>query len=255
MTICRAITYNIHRCFGSDYRYAPGRIVELIRLIQPDIVALQEVDEGAVRSRGDRQAALIAGELGMEYRFLPTLEIKGGHYGLALLSRHPMLVVKEEILTEEDRRRGREPRGAIWSAISIGKITVQVFALHLGLSRWERDRQADAVLGSGWLLHPACTGPVILMGDLNTGPRSAVYRRISRHLTDAQKSAGRREPAKTWPSRFPLFRLDHIFVSSTISVPRVEVPRAPGYREASDHLPVIADMEIAEDESFHSRAG
>ncbi len=251
----RVATYNIHRCIGTDDRYSPERIIDIIGRIEPDIVALQEVDEESYRSGGDRQALLIAGGLEMEHRFLPTLEVEGGHCGIALLSRHPGTVVKEAVLTPAETAKKREARGAIWSSISLGPVTLQVLTVHLGLTRRERRRQADILLGTDWLQNPSCSGHMILMGDLNSGPRSAVYRRISRHLTAAQRAAGRKKPAKTWPSRFPLFSLDHIFVSSRIRVVDVRIPREPDYRRASDHLPVIADVEIDEHERTGSETG
>ncbi|HEY8990908.1 MAG TPA: alkaline phosphatase family protein, partial [Luteolibacter sp.] len=71
-THLRVMTYNTHSCGGMDGRVSPRRIARIIRQNSPDIVALQEIDHGRSRSRGEDQASLIAKELGCHVVFCRT---------------------------------------------------------------------------------------------------------------------------------------------------------------------------------------
>ena len=85
---------------------------------------------------------------------------------------------------------------------------------------------------------------VVFCGDLNAWPSSPVYRRLQGLMSDVQKKMPyRAKPKPTFPSYHPLLRIDHIFVSENFKVLGVQVPRTAGTRQASDHLPVIADLE------------
>ena len=92
-----------------------------------------------------------------------------------------------------------------------------------------------------WLGAPSCHRPMLLMGDFNAVPRSRAYRRLVRHLDDA--NAGRSHAA-TFPSRFPFLRLDHIFMSGHMIVHSIAPVRTAQTAVASDHLPLVADIEI-----------
>jgi hypothetical protein len=77
-------------------------------------------------------------------------------------------------------------------------------------------------------------------------PRSAAYQAITRALADAQHLlAPARRPIPTFPARLPTLRLDHVFVSpESVRVTGVEVPRSLLTRMASDHLPLVVDVEL-----------
>ncbi|MFO7761965.1 MAG: endonuclease/exonuclease/phosphatase family protein [Thermodesulfobacteriota bacterium] len=236
------MTYNIHSCRGFDKKISPERIARVIAGYEPDIVALQEVDVGKLRSGGIDQAREIAGFLKMFCHFHPSLNIEEEFYGNAVLSRFSLQMVKADRLPGIKRKPGLEPRSAIWVKIDVEGIRVNFINTHLGLRRPERCRQADLLTGSRWLANRECDCPVILGGDLNSQPRSYVYRRFQRLLRDAQwRIKGEREKP-TWPSRLPFNRIDYLFVSDGIEVKSVQVPRTGLTRTASDHLPLIADI-------------
>jgi endonuclease/exonuclease/phosphatase family metal-dependent hydrolase len=86
--------------------------------------------------------------------------------------------------------------------------------------------------------------PRVLCGDLNAVPNATTYRRIARRLLDAQRLAPAHRPKATFPSALPFLRLDHVFVSDDIGVRRVLVPHDKRARRASDHLPLIVDLEL-----------
>ncbi len=240
----RLMTYNVHSCIGVDLQLWPARVADVIRAHQPDIVALQEVDVGRTRTGAVDQAAMIAAHLDMSHEFFPAIDGGDGQYGDAILSKHPMELVKAARLPGLDHNSDIEPRGALLVRVNVGDLALNVVNTHLGLSAKERMRQADALLGPDWLGGPHRHGPHILCGDFNAVPNSAVFRRLTRALRDAQAAAQGRRPYRTWPSRFPIFRLDHILVSNEIAVGSVTVARDRVSRKASDHLPVIAYISV-----------
>lgn len=235
----RVVTYNIRSCLGTDGKRLPERIVQVLAPLRPDLVALQEVDVNRARSGHLDQAHRIAHSLGMACFFHPSFQVAEERYGNAILSRLPMNLVKAGPLP----RRGRlEPRGALWVAVKWQEMTIQVFNTHFSLSPAERQLQLKALLSRDWLAHPACLGPVILCGDLNAHASSGLCRYLRVHFVDAAAVAFQRKLRGTFPSRFPLMRLDHIFVSPEFAVIRAEVPTAAICRTASDHLPLLAEL-------------
>jgi endonuclease/exonuclease/phosphatase family metal-dependent hydrolase len=250
----RILTYNVHRCLGTDGRISPARIAEVIASCDADIVALQELDVSRARTGGVDQARLIADELRMHLHFHPAVRVMEELYGDAILTARPCKLVKAEVLPTWGRRAFVEPRGALWACVDVGGAEIQVINTHLGLRGPERLRQIDRLLGPDWFCHPGCREPVIVTGDFNAIPRSRVYRRLTAHLQDAQTALGRSRQKPTYPSRAPFLRLDHVFVSHSIEVLRAETVRTPVARIASDHLPVLVDFQVVARE-HHMRRG
>jgi endonuclease/exonuclease/phosphatase family metal-dependent hydrolase len=240
------MTYNVHRCRGLDRRWSPERIAEVIAACHPDIVALQELDVGRARSGRVDQAEMIARALGMDVQFFPALRVMEELYGDAILSRWPARLIKTGKLPGLRRVPRLEPRGALWSSIKIGKVDLQVINTHLGILARERLRQIETLLGPEWLGDPACCDPIVLAGDFNAAPRSRVYRRLAAQLADVQRAPAVGRARATFPTRFPTLRIDHIFVSRSIEVLAAATVRTPLARLASDHLPVVVDLNLAE---------
>lgn len=240
----RAMTYNIHSCMNMDGKIFPERIARVIRQCRPDVVALQEVDVNKHRTGGQDQAALLAESLAMAYRFFPVVEDGDGAYGLALLSRYPISDVRRGWLPAFPDNRRREPRGVLQATVEVPGGPVHILTTHLSLYPKERRAQMAALAGPEWLGGLDPETPVLVCGDFNAGPRSPVYRLISHHLTDVQN--GNRPAASTFFSRNPLFRIDHIFVSSQLAARSVAVPRHHEAQLASDHLPIYADLVVGE---------
>jgi endonuclease/exonuclease/phosphatase family metal-dependent hydrolase len=234
----------VHRCLGTDGQLSPKRIAEVIARFEPDLVALQELDVGRVRTGTVDQAHEVAHQLGMSFHFHPSLRVMGELYGDAILTLRPCTLVKAGPLPGLRGMRNLEPRGALWAAIDVAGVTLQVINTHLGLAARERLAQIDALLGPDWLGHPACQEPMILIGDLNMLPRSRAYRRLSGHLVDAQRAQPDPRPRPTFPSRLPMFRIDHAFVGRGVEVIGSAVPHTPLTRVASDHLPLVLDLRL-----------
>jgi endonuclease/exonuclease/phosphatase family metal-dependent hydrolase len=241
----RILTYNVRRCLGADGRLSPSRIAEVIASCAPDVIALQELDVRRARSGGVDQAEAIARELGIHHiHFHPALRVLEEEYGDAILTTRPSSLVKAEALPGLVTNPGLEPRGALWASVQIGGAHVQIINTHLGLRRRERLAQVDTLLGPEWLGHAACRDPVVLLGDFNAAPRSRAYQRIVTRLKDAQSASGQKSPRPTFPARLPMLRIDHVFVSHSVDVLRCEVIRTPLARVASDHLPLLVELQV-----------
>lgn len=237
----RLMTYNVHSCVGTDRKLDPVRIAAVIAEYEPDVVALQELDLARPRSGMVDQAGVIATHLKMDFHFHPALRMAEEKYGDAILSRWPMHLRKVGELPTWSSWLAFEPRGALWVTIDTPAGPVQVINTHLGLSRLERLAQIKALLGPDWLGSSDCERPAVLCGDFNAVPGSAVLRRLrTSGWTDVQQS--RFWARATYPSRYPVVRLDHVFLSPGMNVQRVDVPRTPLTRTASDHLPLIAEL-------------
>ncbi len=240
----RIMTYNVHSCVGMDGKLSAERVAKVIAHYDPDIVALQELDVGRYRTGKVDQAHAIANLLEMEFHFYPALQLEEEQYGDAILSRYPMRLVRAGPLPGLPQHPGLEPRGALWVVITLGDQEVQFFNTHLGLRRKERLAQVDALLGPDWLGHPDNREPIIVCGDFNALPRSRVCRKIRRRFQDAQLTLNDHRPQRTFFGRYPLGRIDHIFVSPQISVHGVEVPRTALTRMVSDHLPLFVEVSV-----------
>ena len=239
------MTCNVHSCIGLDGQISPLRIAQVIERCNPDVVALQELDSGLSRTSLVDQAHLIARTLEMSYHFHASIRVEEGGYGNAILSRSPLRLIKAGALPAEPVKPFFERRGAVWVEIALDGSPVQILATHFGLDRRERALQAAALTGPQWLGHPDCRPPVILCGDFNALPRSPVYRRLTRQLHDAQRALGGTRPRGTWPVQLPLLRIDHLFLSHDLRVLSISVPRPPQTRLASDHLPLVATLELS----------
>jgi endonuclease/exonuclease/phosphatase family metal-dependent hydrolase len=240
----RIMTYNVHSCVGMDGKISTRRIARVIEQYQPDVVALQELDVGRLRTQGLDQAQLIARHLRMDYHFHPHVRLEEELYGDALLSRFPMRLVHAGGLPTHPRHNHLEPRGALWVTIDVDGSPVQIINTHLGLLKLERMAQARALVGPEWIGHPDCIGPVVLCGDFNALPGTAPYKTLCRGLRDAQKCLKGHRPTKTWFGRHPVGRIDHVFVSPGLEITRIHVARSRLAKVASDHLPLIVDIQV-----------
>jgi endonuclease/exonuclease/phosphatase family metal-dependent hydrolase len=240
----RIVTYNVHRCVGNDRRLDVARIAEVLAKLEPDIVALQELDVGRARTGHVDQAHEIAKQLDMACHFHAALTVEEERYGDAILTHYPERLVQVGPLPGYDRMRALEPRGALWVEVDIDGRPVQVINTHLGLVPREQQIQAAWLAGHAWLDHPLCRGPRILLGDFNATGASVVYRTLTAKLHPARHLAPRRAPTSTFPSPLPVLRIDHLFVSPEIQVTEVFAPYEPLTRLASDHLPLVMDFEL-----------
>lgn len=234
------MTYNVHSCVGTDGHRSVERIAEVIAASDPDVVALQEVDQNRPRSQHVHQTEAIARELTMHFHFHPALRIEEEEYGDAILSKHPLRVARAGALPMVRGIWGPvETRGALSVLVTVGRVEWQIINTHFGLGRAERLAQALALLGEEWVGQMSASAPLIVCGDFNSHAGGRVHRLLSNRLTDAQKGLRR---SNTFPSRFPVLCLDHVFLGKAVRLEKVDVPRTPLTRVASDHLPLVVDV-------------
>lgn len=239
----RIMTYNIHSCVGAAECVSPEVTAEAIRHVNPDVAALQEVDDGIPRTGRMSQAQYLSDILSMESHFCSTVLHPEGRYGLAVISRFKKEVLRCELLpTLRPFRLQR--RGAVHVALQTPVGRIHVFNTHLSLLGLERRIQMGKLMSDRWLGSVPADEPIVFCGDLNAGPASRVYRRLASILMDVQRAAPRRlrRAKATFSSRRPLLRIDHIFVSDHLKVISSAVPDQSIFQRASDHLPVYADL-------------
>lgn len=239
----RMMSYNVHGCSGMDGCISTERIARVIARYNPDIIALQELDVGRLRSGRIDQAEMIARKLEMKYHFHPVFRWKDEQYGNAILSRYPMALIESGALPKlSNKKRNYEPRGVIWVTVEFGGEKIQVFNTHLSLWPRERTLQVEALLSEQWLQHPDCQGPVVLCGDFNSLPRSEVYRKLCHRLHDSQTALPGHRPRRTWSGQYPVSRIDYVFINDNFQVYSIAVPRTDLEKIASDHLPLITEL-------------
>jgi len=226
----RVATYNVHACVGTDGRMDPDRIASVIVELDADVVALQEFTYPASVAIETRTPVVLTTLDRYECALGPALQSVTHCFGNALLSRHPLLDVHRIDLS----MKHREPRGAIAATIDVGGATLHVLAAHLGLRVHERRFQVRQILD---YLDSIRYDQVVVLGDFNDWlPGRSVV-----HVLDDR--LGRTPRPRSFPVRWPLVALDRIWVHPVRALRRLGVHATPTARVASDHFPVVADIE------------
>lgn len=233
----RVMTYNIRFGKGFDEQWDLKRIASVIRTANPDIVGIQEVDrEWSSRSSFRDVVTDLAYELGMFYTFSTAMDkapgFPGGKFGNAVLSRYPIFDTVNQGLPGEGM--GRSIAGA---KIMMKDIPVNFFTTHLGLSAKDRELQLKEILR----LLETVSGPVVITGDWNATAEANEVKVISEWFLDVQAAVGK-DHLGTFLTKSNLNRprIDYIFASPEFGVEKVEIIET----EASDHLPVVADLTL-----------
>ncbi len=84
-----------------------------------------------------------------------------------------------------------------------------------------------------------------MLGDFNATPYAATYRILARGMADARRQARGRRPSPTFPSRFPMLAIDHVFMQGAVKATHAEALVGPLARLASDHLPFVVDFQFS----------
>ncbi len=245
-SIIRVATYNVHGCLGTDGQRSEGRIAEVIAGLEVDIVGLQELDLSRKRSGGVDQAGIIAKRLGWHGHFHAALRRGDEHYGHAILSRHPLTLRRAICLPGIAPFFCREERAAVGTDVATDAGVIQVINTHLGLGRRERRLQAELLASADWLDDDSGGAPLILLGDFNSLPGSRPHRTLSRRLRDVREMVRSPHSLRTFPTSFPVFAVDHIFVNATLRPLKVAVHRTALSRVASDHFPLVAELAVSD---------
>lgn len=231
----RVATYNI---LHGSLKGLEG-IASTLAAIDADLIGLQEVDQGVTRSGAVDQAAILGGKLGYHHAFAAACPWGEGLYGLALLSRFPILRHQGARLPS-GLADGTEPRIVLEAEIELppGRLGeaggVHFAVTHLGLDPTERllqGRFLTARLGG----RPR----TLLCGDLNEGRTEAAFGHLIGALDDCIAEAGS-APLRSYPADSPTIGIDHVLRSRDL--PRASRAWAISSARASDHLPVVVDL-------------
>jgi endonuclease/exonuclease/phosphatase family metal-dependent hydrolase len=225
-TVRRIASYNVHRCVGLDGACRPDRISAVIRDLDAEIVALQEVEAGRHATGEPSQLEELCAGTGLVGIPGPLLEHRRG-FGNALLTRGMVLGVDRLDLSVTRR----EPRGALAVDLDLGGKRIRVVGTHLGLRPRERLVQMAKLLT--WLPEE---GPLLLLGDFNDWRRRGpIIRRLNTLF-------GASPPVRTFPSWRPLFALDRVWGRPPGLVVELRSHATRAARVASDHLPILATL-------------
>lgn len=232
--VLRVLAYNIHHGEGLDGRLDLERLAEVIRGAEPDVVLLQEVDQGIARSGGGDQPAELARLTEMQVAFGPNLEFGGGLYGNALLSRFPIAGSENHRLPQPN---DSEPRGLLEVELETpdGRPPLIVFCTHFDHRHAEERRlSAEFVARRATELGAR---PLLLGGDLNATPDEPPLQILTKTWTVAGDL-----DQPTSPADSPRRKIDYVLTTG------------PGWRVlesvvldesvASDHRPVLAVLEL-----------
>jgi endonuclease/exonuclease/phosphatase family metal-dependent hydrolase len=232
MTTVRIASYNIHGCVGADRKRDPARIGAVLAELHADVIALQEVDSRDESTAVESQWQSLAARVGLRAVPGPTLVEREGQYGNAVLTRAPVL----ESLQHNLSVPGREPRGAVEVVVDVPGVALRVIVAHLGLSAAERRRQVRQLLG---IIGARSELPLVLAGDFNEWwPWGRPLRWLSRAL-------GCAAAPRSYPAKLPMLPLDRVWVRPERLLQDVSPHRSRLARIASDHLPVVATVDLS----------
>ena len=232
----RLMTYNIHVGIGMDKKLDLPRIASVINAQHPDLVGLQEVDRGVERTQRVDEIAEIARLTRMDYAFAFNLRYQGGQYGVAILSRFPIRATDHRLY---QNTREAERRGFIRAEIIVGDRTVNFVTTHLDYQyddgRLFEAQQLLAALNE-------VKGPLVVVGDFNDIPAGRAYQLMRDQFDDAWIESRSTNEGFSYPADKPTKRIDYILSRRT---DRVRTKKAWTVSTlASDHVPVVADLEI-----------
>jgi len=225
----KTMTYNIHHGKDKVGNDNLGKVIDLIRNEDADIIGLQEVDKNMVRTNFRDQLKEVADNLSMYYVYNPNLKIFNGEYGNGLLSKHPIIDWQNIIMP------GKEDRGFIRATILVNDSKVNVIVTHLGLDYEEREKHYK-------IIRPYLEiydDNLIIQGDFNTLDNDINILNLEKKYDDTASVTSNR-----YMPTLNIFksenRIDYIFITKNIRVLSYNVKKV----EYSDHYPIISELEI-----------
>lgn len=232
----RIATYNIHRCRGMDRGTLPSRVSDVIRELNADVIALQEVVGAGPNGAG--QAEEIGAAVGMGWVMSSVRHLRNHLFGNVVLSRYPIIHHSQYDLSW----RTCESRACQRADLDFGGgHCLHVYNVHLGTAVLERRYQATRL--AAFVHDKRVTGPKVILGDFNEWMRGLATSTLS-SLFQSIDIYAHLKRRRTYPGIFPVVHLDHIYYEGLVDVRGVELTRSRQALIASDHLPLVADLRI-----------
>lgn len=232
----RVMSYNIHVGIGMDKKLDLKRIAAVINAQHPDLVGLQEVDRGVQRTQRIDEIVELAKLTRMDYAFAFNLPYQGGQYGVAILSRLPITVTEHRLFKN---LREAERRGFIRAEVTFHGRKLNFVTTHLDY-QFDDGRLFETQQLLGALRETK--DPLIVVGDFNDIPVGQSYKLMFETFEDAWMDKQNKDSGFSYPADKPAKRIDYIFFrrNDTVRAKRSWVVNTL----ASDHIPVVADLEV-----------
>ena len=232
----RVLTYNIHHGEGMDGRVDLSRLAGVVSSVHPDLVALQEVDQGTERTDGAQELTELARLTDLHPVFGKAMDYLGGEYGVAVLSRWPITATHNEPLPN---LADHEPRTALTVELTIGDggPRIEFTCTHLDQTRDPENRLAQARYLNERLARED-DRPTILAGDMNARPDTPVMELLEGRWTNPPAA----DPSPIGPSGRPRMRVDYVLLRPASNW-RVVESSIVDDAVASDHRPVLVVLE------------
>jgi endonuclease/exonuclease/phosphatase family metal-dependent hydrolase len=243
----RVLTYNIHHGEGTDHKFDLPRIAKVIKSVSPDIVALQEVDQGTARASGVDQPAELARLTDMTVVYGRNIDFQGGGYGTAVLTKLPVKASASEKFPSFYESTPEHPEQRAVQVVELGppgEPGIVFLCTHFDYRPDERERMASAEVINR-LVAKYGDRLMLLAGDLNATPDSNAIRTLEKHWKiaggDAKPQAVDDDGGKrlyTYPADKPAKHIDYVLFRPADRWQVVET-RVLEEREASDHRPLL----------------
>ena len=232
----RVLTYNIHHGEGMDGRVDLSRLAGVVTSVHPDLVALQEVDEGTERASGVDELAELARLTDLHGVFGKAMDYSGGEYGVAVLSRWPLLRTHNDPLPTLAEH---EPRTALTVEVAVGEggPRIEFTSTHLDQARDPENRLAQARYLNERLVRED-DHATILAGDMNARPDTPVMDVLQERWTNPPAA----DPSPISPSGRPRLRVDYVLIRPAARW-RVVESSIVDEAVASDHRPLLVVLE------------
>ncbi|OCG20958.1 endonuclease [Gilliamella sp. wkB108] len=233
-------------------------VATAIKVMNVDIITLEEVDQNTTRSDGLDQAQILAEKTGMYYAFGKAIDMQGGNYGNAILSKYPIEKTKVFQLPSGDF----EQRVLMLSKINVPGFDspIYVFNTHFDWHEEDEVRMSQARFINSIVFDDIdlddefpdlASGIKLLLGDFNSVKSDRVIKELEKYWDLVKQD---NVDTRTWPAANPGLDLDHIFTSrnQVWKVDELIIPNDGTYWKevpwmvVSDHIPVIAKLKLVE---------
>lgn len=223
-----------------DQRERPERILQVLREIDADVIAMQEVVCLEDHRRESNQGRYFAEELGYQLALGENRRIRGGAYGNVVLSRFPL----RSFCNYDISIANREQRGCLRSDVHVAPdVVVHIFNVHLGTAFLERRHQARKLITEELLASEELTGPRVVLGDFNEWLPGLATQVLRTHLKSADLELHLKR-TRTYPGFLPFMHLDHIYYDPQLRLEKLTLHKTRLALMASDHLPLVGDFQF-----------
>jgi endonuclease/exonuclease/phosphatase family metal-dependent hydrolase len=234
MSVVRILCYNIHGGYDRYRKRDLHRLHALLESYNVDIGVFQEMETRPARGGTAADVDIVAGKRRPYHLPGPTMKQVKGWYGNLIVSRFP---ITRALVHNLETRKVLEPRNAVDAQIDSPIGVMRIIGTHLSLLANERWSEVGNLLRLMDEVDEETKSPLLLMGDMNE------WRGRSRLIKHMDSIMTPLVTGKSFPSRFPVFRLDRVWYDNIPFIIKGEVIKDKATATLSDHLPVLVTLE------------